>query len=59
MDGTGVVQSKLLSFTEARQAVEEYASQLTPSDPEVLSLLEALGLVLAFRSHLPTAEDRG
>ncbi len=47
MDGTGVVQSKLLSFTEARQAVEEYASQLTPSDPEVLSLLEALGLVLA------------
>jgi molybdopterin molybdotransferase len=43
----GAIQPKLLSFTEARQAVEEYASQLSPSEPEMLSLLEALGLVLA------------
>jgi molybdopterin molybdotransferase len=41
------IQSTLLSFAEARQAVEEYASRLSPAEPEMVSLLEALGLVLA------------
>jgi molybdopterin molybdotransferase len=40
-------EPKLLSFSEARQTVEQYASALTPTQPEMLSLLEALGLVLA------------
>jgi molybdopterin molybdotransferase len=40
-------ESKLLTFSEARQTVEEYASTLSPTQPEMLSLLDALGLVLA------------
>jgi molybdopterin molybdotransferase len=40
-------ESKLLSFTEARQEVEEYSSGLSPTSPEMLPLLDALGLVLA------------
>src|ERR1017187_10196360 len=40
-------ETKLLSFTEARQTVEQYASTLSPTQPEMLPLLEALGLVLA------------
>ena len=44
---TSATQPKLLSFTEARQAVEEYASRLSPTEPEMLSLLDAVGLVLA------------
>ncbi len=40
-------EPKLLSFSEARQTVEQYASALTPTQPEMLSLLDALGLVLA------------
>jgi molybdopterin molybdotransferase len=38
---------KLLSFSEARQTVEQYAATLGPTQPEMLSLLDALGLVLA------------
>jgi molybdopterin molybdotransferase len=38
---------KLLSFSEARRAVEAYAARVSPSDPELLPLLEAAGLVLA------------
>ena len=38
---------KLLSFSEARRAVETYAARVSPSDPELLPLLEAAGLVLA------------
>ena len=44
---TSPAEPKLLSFTEARQAVEEYASRLSPTEPEMLSLLDAVGLVLA------------
>jgi molybdopterin molybdotransferase len=40
-------QSKLLSFAEARQAVEGYAATLAASDPELMSLLDAAGLALA------------
>ena len=40
-------ETKLLSFTEARQTVEQYASTLCATQPEMLPLLEALGLVLA------------
>ena len=47
MASTTAAQPKLLSFTEARQAVEEYASRLSPTEPEMLSLLDAVGLVLA------------
>lgn len=36
-----------LSFAEARQSVEEYAVRLQPSPPELLSLLDAVGLALA------------
>jgi molybdopterin molybdotransferase len=39
--------TKLLSFTEARQTVEQHALTLSPTQPEMLSLLEAFGLVLA------------
>jgi molybdopterin molybdotransferase len=38
---------KLLSFTEARTLVEEYGSQLSPMPPEMVSLLDGAGLVLA------------
>jgi len=40
-------ESKLLTFPEARQAVEQYASRLSPSGRETFSLLDAVGLVLA------------
>jgi molybdopterin molybdotransferase len=43
----GKTGPKLPSFLEARQMVEEYASRLCPTEPEMLSLLDALGLVLA------------
>src|ERR1039457_2837217 len=41
------LETKLLSFTEARQTVEQYASTLCPAQPEMLPLLEALGLAHA------------
>jgi molybdopterin molybdotransferase len=41
------VNSKLLSFGDARRLVEEYALTLAPTQPELLSLLESYGLVLA------------
>ncbi len=44
---TSRAEPKLPSFSEARQAVEEYASKLSPTEPEMLSLLDAVGLVLA------------
>jgi molybdopterin molybdotransferase len=40
-------EPRLLSFAEARQTVEQYAQALSPTEPETLSLLDALGLVLA------------
>src|SRR5271169_3294297 len=39
--------SKLLSFAEARRAVEQHAARLTPTEPELSTLLDAVGLVLA------------
>jgi molybdopterin molybdotransferase len=47
MATAGTAQSKLLPFEEARHAVEDYTSALSPTEPEMLSLLEAVGLVLA------------
>jgi molybdopterin molybdotransferase len=44
---TPPAETKLLSFSEARQTVEQYASTLGPTQPEMMSLLGALGLVLA------------
>jgi len=44
---TVTAQSQLLSFSEARQVVENYAARLSPTDPEIVSLLDALGLALA------------
>jgi len=41
------VDSKLLSFSKARRLVEEYAATVSPTQPELLSLLEGHGLVLA------------
>ena len=41
------VNSKLLSFGDARRLVEEYALTLSPTQSELLSLLESYGLVLA------------
>lgn len=38
---------KLPTFAEARRAVEEYAGRLSPSDPELMTLLDGLGLALA------------
>jgi molybdopterin molybdotransferase len=40
-------EPKLLSFAEARQTVEQYAHALSSTEPEMLPLLDALGLVLA------------
>jgi len=48
---TAGTQSALLSFAEARQCVEEYASHLSPAEPETVSLLDATGLVLAEDLH--------
>jgi molybdopterin molybdotransferase len=39
--------SKLLSFAEARQLVERHAAGLSPTEPELTGLLDAVGLVLA------------
>ena len=44
---TTAVETKLLAFGEARQLVEQYAARLTPTEPELVSLLEGLGLALA------------
>jgi molybdopterin molybdotransferase len=44
---TPPAETKLLSFSEARLTVEQYASTLGPTQPEMMSLLDALGLVLA------------
>ena len=48
---TSATEPKLFSFSEARQAVEEYARKLSSTEPEMLSLLDALGLVLAEDLH--------
>jgi molybdopterin molybdotransferase len=40
-------ESKLPSFSEARRVVVEYASTLSPTQPEMQSLLDAVGLALA------------
>lgn len=45
--GSARTQSTLLTFAEARQIVEECASRLSPTEPDTVSLLDALGLVLA------------
>jgi molybdopterin molybdotransferase len=47
MATTSAAGPNLLSFLEARQAVEEYAAKLTRTEPEMQSLLDAVGLVLA------------
>lgn len=41
------ISAKLLTFSEARQLVESYAAQVSPSDPELLPLLDSVGLALA------------
>ena len=40
-------ENKLLSFAEARQTVEHHAATLSPTQPELTGLLDAVGLVLA------------
>jgi len=40
-------EPEIPSFPDARQRVEQYASELRPTDPAMLSLLEAVGLALA------------
>jgi molybdopterin molybdotransferase len=42
-----VAAPSLLSFHEARRTVEEYGSAVASTEPELLPLLESLGLVLA------------
>jgi molybdopterin biosynthesis enzyme len=37
----------LLSFAEARGVVEQQAAALTPTEPELMGLLDAVGLALA------------
>src|SRR5271169_3668764 len=41
------VKPELLSFAEARQVVERYAAKLAATEPELTSLLDAVGLALA------------
>lgn len=41
------VRARLLSCSDARRLVEAYASTLSPSEPEMVPLLDAAGLVLA------------
>ena len=41
------MKATLPSFEEARRIVEDYAAGVRPSDPEMLPLLDAQGLVLA------------
>ena len=40
-------EPELPSFSDARHLVEQYASTLSPTQPEMMPLLEAIGLVLA------------
>ena len=40
-------QSPILTFEEARRVVEQHASQISPPNTEILSLLQAAGRVLA------------
>jgi molybdopterin molybdotransferase len=47
MATTSATEPKLLSFTDARLAVEAYAAKLSPTQPGMVSLLDAFGLVLA------------
>jgi molybdopterin molybdotransferase len=42
-----VPEPQLLSFRDARSLAEDYASKLSPTDPEMLPLLDSAGLVLA------------
>ena len=44
---SSATKTPLPSFDEARRIVEQYASTIRPTDPELLSLLDAVGLVLA------------
>jgi len=44
---TTAVKSELLSFEEARQVVEQRAAACSPTQPELMNLLDALGLALA------------
>ena len=44
---SAATQDKLLSFAEARLAAETYALTLSPTEPELTNLLDAVGLVLA------------
>jgi molybdopterin molybdotransferase len=39
--------TRLLSFADARQIVERRAATLSPTEPELIGLLDAVGLVLA------------
>jgi molybdopterin molybdotransferase len=41
------VKTPLPSFEEARRVVEQYAARLNPTDPAIVSLLDAAGLALA------------
>ena len=40
-------KSELLSFAEAHLVVKQYAARLTPTEPELTGLLDAVGLALA------------
>jgi len=40
-------KTNLLPFAEARRATEQFAAELKPTEPELTSLLDALGLALA------------
>ncbi|MDR3749473.1 MAG: molybdopterin molybdotransferase MoeA [Acidobacteriota bacterium] len=44
---TAIAKPALLSFADARRVVEEYATTLTATEPELMLLLDGLGLVLA------------
>ncbi len=44
---TTSTQNKLLSFDEARRIVEDHAGEVAATEPELVSLLDASGLVLA------------
>ena len=44
---TTAVRSKLFSFDEARRVVEQHAAACSPTQPELMNLLDALGLAMA------------
>jgi len=44
---TLLTKPELLSFAEARRVVEDYAARQDPTEPELTSLLDAVGLALA------------